>query len=114
MLKIDLIPTWMKLAALGAVLALAFAGGVWVRDAFCDAAKARAALAAERAAHAATKSELAAAQQAAAFANRALGMIEESARTREEAVREKQTSPPPACRQLTAPDLEWLRRVAPD
>jgi hypothetical protein len=111
-----IIPPWVKLAAIAVVAAAAYSGGWVTRDAFCDAAKARADLAAEQAAHAATKADLEAAKASAAFANVALEAIQYGARTREEIVNERKNAPTPVpdCRKLDRGGLEWLRRIAPD
>lgn len=45
---LSLIPWWMKAAAIAVVLVSAFGAGVWTRDAFCDAAAAKQALAAQQ------------------------------------------------------------------
>lgn len=78
----------IRLALLGVTLAAAFGSGVWVRDSFCDAAKAKADLAAERSAHAATRIDLAAAHMSADFGNAAKQDIETREAAREERIRE--------------------------
>lgn len=106
----------MAIAALVSGVAM-FAAGWSVRDAFCDAATARALLEAEQSAHEATKTDLAAATIAANSANATLARIQVEANIREDMIRDLQNKPPaaadPGCK-LGADGLNWLRRIAPD
>jgi hypothetical protein len=120
MWPLNLIPSAFGLKGILASAAIAFAagsiGGWQVRDAFCDAAKAKEDLAAEQRAHANTKLDLTAAQRGAQNANTIAGWLEGWSAKREEIVRE---APPVApsnadCRRLGADGLKWLRRIGPD
>lgn len=108
------------MAIAGAVAFVLGTGIGWkTRDAFCDAAAARADLASEKAAHAQTKLDLDAARLSAEAGKTALEAIQNGADRREETIRalESQLAAAPAaavdCR-LGADGLRRLRAVAPD
>ena len=113
-----MITTYVKLAITGALLLGMFAFGWFTRDAFCDAAEARAQLAAERLAHEATKSDLAAANLSVAIGNAAMESIEQAADARQQKIAEleKALVKKPlgtACRRLDADGLHRLLDVSP-
>lgn len=108
---------YIKLGIIAAVLLAVFGAGWGTRDAFCDAAEARAELATEKSLHETTKRDLSAAKAAVLFANAAIGSIDHADTTRQETINERQTEPAQAgadrCK-LGAAGVDWLRKVAPD
>lgn len=108
----------LKGIAIAAALGLAVgAGGGWkVRDAFCDAAAARAELANVQSKLDAANRDMQASQQAAAHSVQAAGVIAQRANENEEKVRDLEaqlSTKPVACRALDADGLRRLLAIAP-
>lgn len=79
------------IALAAAAIVAAFGSGVWVRDAFCDAADARRSLAAEQSKRRAIEFDLGAAQESIAFGVNGGVEIERRDTQRQERIRELET-----------------------
>ncbi|MPZ19511.1 MAG: hypothetical protein GEV06_16565 [Luteitalea sp.] len=110
---ISLIPWWVKAAAVGALVLVVYGAGWKTRDAFCDAAAAKTALAAEQQIAADLRRQLTTYQQAAADDNlRALEDQQEINKLKEASDEVETRIVDGAC--LTGADTGELRAVWPE